>query len=72
MSKRKYTVSGAITISVSTDVLASSEKEAMDLALERPMISLCHQCSRGDPDVEWITSGELDGGEPVDLVCDLD
>ncbi len=64
--KRKYKVSGSVTISVYTEVEATSKAEAVRLAQEHPMQSFCHQCSTGSPDEEWTTSGELDG-EPTDV-----
>jgi hypothetical protein len=57
----KYIVTAQLTISISTDVEASSPREAKQLALERPIMSLCYQCARGEPGEEWVTSGELDG-----------
>ena len=63
---RKFMVVGTITISVHTDVEARDEEEAIEIAVGRPVMSLCHQCARGDSNEEWATSGELDG-EPCDL-----
>ena len=60
----RYIVNGHVTISISTTVVASSVVAARRKALERGMQSLCHQCATGDPEEEWVTSGELDG-EPV-------
>ncbi len=57
---KKYRVTGEVTISVSVVVEAGSVREAKRLALEAPMMSLCHQCASGDADA-WSTSGELDG-----------
>ena len=57
----KYLVSGHITISVYTEVEASSVAMAKGKAAERGMLSLCHQCAGGEPSEEWVTSGELDG-----------
>jgi hypothetical protein len=59
--KRKYMVVGDVTISVHTEVEATSAAEAIRLAQERGMQSFCHQCSTGDPENEWTCSGELDG-----------
>lgn len=56
-----YWVSGQVTISVSTRVEAKSKKEAKKLAADRGLVNLCRQCADGDPDDEWVTSGELDG-----------
>jgi hypothetical protein len=64
MAKRKFLVVGQITISVSTDVMATSADEAKSIAMERPIMSLCNQCATGSPEDEWVTSGELDGGDP--------
>lgn len=64
--KKRYSVGGVITISVHTEVVASCPEEARKIALnERGIMSLCHQCASGNPEREWVTSGELDGGEPV-------
>ena len=56
----KYTVRAEVTISVSTDVEADSEKEAVIEAAQRPMCTL-YATNQNDPDTEWVTSGELDG-----------
>jgi hypothetical protein len=57
----KYTISGKVTISVYTEVVADTEEGAIEEANERPMMSLCHQCAGGIPSDKWVTSGELDG-----------
>lgn len=57
----KYTFSSEITISVTTDVEANSLSNALREAAVRGLMSLCHQCSAGEPELEWVTSGELDG-----------
>lgn len=57
----KFTVSGHVTISVNTDVVAKSRAEAKRIAAERGMMSFCHQCATGEPHCEWVTSGEPDG-----------
>lgn len=56
--KHKYRVVAEMTISVSTVVEATSEKEAIEIAQDRYPESLDTQ---GDDTVEWCTSGELDG-----------
>jgi hypothetical protein len=58
MSKYGFVINA--TISLHIDVEASSFEEAVELAQSAPVMSLCHQCARGD-DGEWNTSGELDG-----------
>lgn len=64
--KRRYSVAGVITISVHTEVIASSPEEARDIAInERGIMSLCHQCASGEPEREWVTSGELDCDTPA-------
>lgn len=64
--KRRYSVAGVITISVHTEVIASSPEEAREIAInERGIMSLCHHCATGEPDCEWVTSGELDGDLPA-------
>lgn len=57
---KEYTVSGHVTVSVSTTVYAKSKVEAKRLAAERSIKDLCHQCSR-DSDDEWVidTDGEV-------------
>ena len=57
----KYSIGSVLTISVFTEVEADSKEEAIEEAGSRSVMSLCHQCSRGDYDAEWCTSGELDG-----------
>lgn len=63
--KKRYSVAAAITISVHTEVIASSPEEARKIAInDRGIMTLCHQCASGDPEREWVTSGELDGDLP--------
>lgn len=57
----RYMVTGHITISVCTEVEADSAREAERVARDRPVMSLCAQCAAGEPEHEWVTSGELDG-----------
>jgi hypothetical protein len=65
-TKRTFMVVGEIMISVHTEVEARSPEEALKIAAERGMMSLCHGCSTGSPSEEWVTSGEL-GGETVNM-----
>jgi hypothetical protein len=58
---KRYRLSAQVTISVSTVVDAESPEAAIEEAENRSMVSLCHQCAGGEEEVEWITSGELDG-----------
>lgn len=63
----KYTVGAMVTISVFTEVEADSAEKAVEIAEDRGLVGLCHQC--GDDrtaSAEWVTSGELDG-TPYDL-----
>jgi hypothetical protein len=63
--KRKYTVSGQVSVSCYTIVEAESEEEAMAIAAERGMATLTiHACS--DRPEEAFVVTELDG-EPHDL-----
>lgn len=55
-----YEFSICAKISMSTRVEADSLEEAMQNATERDPIQLCFSCSEGDPEEEWVTSGELD------------
>lgn len=57
----KFRVVGQITISMHTDVEADDAEQAGTIAEGRGVMGLCYHCSRGEPDEEWITSGELDG-----------
>ena len=57
MSKYSFVVGATITLHV--DVEAESLDEAIEFAQGASVMSLCHQCSRGDLG-EWSTSGELD------------
>jgi hypothetical protein len=66
MVKRKYRVCADVTISVSTVVEAESKEQAIEMAQEREMQGLCHQCSTGNDREEWSLSGEIDG-EPMNL-----
>jgi len=68
----KYTVSGTVTIGIHTVVEASSPEEALEIAQERELISLCHQCGGTQNAGEmFCTSGELDGAV-TDLKVDRD
>ena len=65
-AKKRYSVSGVITISVHTEVEACSPEEARRIATEEHgIMSLCHQCAKGSPTEEWVTSGEFDCDLPV-------
>ena len=57
----KFLVTGAVTISVNTEVVADTAEQAEKIACQRGLMSLCHHCSVGEPEAEWVTSGELDG-----------
>lgn len=63
---KRYRVVGLLTISVSTVVEAATKKKALELAMDTPLMSFCHQCASGDDTTEWVTSGELDA-EPREL-----
>ena len=63
---KKYRVSAEVTISIFTDVMATSKKEALELAKERGLSQISDD---GFPEREWTTSGELDG-EPKNLTID--
>lgn len=63
--KKRYSVAGVITISMHTEVIASTPEEAREIAInERSIMTLCHQCASGEPKYEWVTSGEIDGDLP--------
>lgn len=60
---KRYRVTGEVTISVQTIVMARSEKHARKVAGEASMQQFCNGCA-SDPDhedPEWRTTGELDG-----------
>ena len=59
--RKRYRVTGLLTMSVSTVVFAKSADAAIAIAVERPVVSLCHQCANGEDTEEWVTSGSLDG-----------
>ena len=72
----KYHVTAMCTISVTTDVEAESEEEALEIAIDRGMQDLCYQCSGGqwsslDASREWVTSGEIDG-KPFNLMIEVE
>lgn len=56
--EREFVVRTTMTVSISTRVRAKSLGEARELALERSVADLCHQCS-DEHEGEW--SVELDG-----------
>jgi len=66
-----YRVTGVLTISVSTKVLAKSADEAIARAMLRGVQRLCYQCANGEDTVEWVTSGELDG-TPEELAAEVE
>lgn len=68
---KTYTISAQVTVSVYTTVLANSKQEAIEIAEQRTMQGLCHQCSSGNVDSEWSLTGELDG-EACKLEVDND
>ena len=70
----RYMVTAHVTISMSTDVLADSEDEAVRVAEGRGMQSLCWACAGGQVHrgMEWVTSGELDGEPEIVDVERLD
>ncbi len=58
----KFTVSAQVTISIYTEVEASSAKEAEEIALARDMCSLTDPQRHGESaDEVWFHSGEIDG-----------
>lgn len=59
--QRLYKLSATVTVSIYTEVVASSFTEAIDEAASRSIQGLCHQCSGGDKSSEWSLTGELDG-----------
>ena len=59
-SGNEYSICIDAGITLHTNVIAASLKEAIEKAMSRSVMTLCHQCSHGDPDTEWVTSGELD------------
>jgi hypothetical protein len=61
MPKKRYRVAAVVTVSIFTDVVATSKEQALDLAAERQMQDFCHQCSTSDSAEVWSLSGELDG-----------
>ena len=71
--RRKYTFVVAAEFSLQVDVEAASLEEAVDAARAASVMSLCHQCARGEVG-EWSTSGELDTcpaeADLVEAYCD--
>jgi len=55
----EYTFVVAAEITLNITVSAASLEDAVDKAKAASVMSLCHQCARGEND-EWSTSGELD------------
>lgn len=64
----KFFVSTELTISVHTFVEANDEEQAKIIAMDRPVMDLCHQCASANSELEWVTSGELDGLPEEDKV----
>lgn len=67
--KRSWLVTAEVKVSLSTVVRARTAKQACELAAERRIQSLAG--NPGDPETEWVHSGEIDG-EPFDLVAEAD
>jgi hypothetical protein len=70
-STHEYTVSGLVTISVYTKVTAASKEDALLVAMQQPLQTLCHYCSNAEPKNCWVTNGELDG-TAFDLEVEVD
>jgi hypothetical protein len=66
----RFIVTAQATISLRTAVEAKSAAGARVIAEERSIVQLCHACSEGDIDSEWVTGGELDG-EPDGIEVSL-
>jgi len=66
--KKRFAVSGEVTISICVIVEAGTKEQAIELARDAPMMTLCHRCGDGASvhDFEWRTNGDLDG-EPAKL-----
>jgi hypothetical protein len=67
----QYTFVIEATISMHVDVKANSLAEAVEKAQGASVMSMCHQCARGETG-EWNTSGELDcdpAGSPIVAAC---
>jgi hypothetical protein len=58
---KRYRVVGQMTITVMTEVKASSKREAREIARNRDVMGPCHHCASADASEKWVTSGELDG-----------
>lgn len=63
----EYFICVEAVITLHTTVVATSLEAAIQEATSRSVMTLCHECSRGEPDTEWVTSGELDC-DPSDCV----
>lgn len=57
MSKYGFVIEAVISMHL--DVEADSLESAVEVAQASAVMSLCHQCARGEIN-EWSTSGELD------------
>ena len=55
----KFSFSVEAVISLYTEVEAATLEEAVNIAQQNSVRSLCHQCARGEPDC-WNTTGEID------------
>ncbi len=60
---KKYRLSAAVIISLSTIVEAETEEEALDIAHGRELARIT---DHGEQSKVWVTSGELDG-TPMDI-----
>jgi hypothetical protein len=71
--QREYVVYGTLRVGVYTSVVASSEREALEIAQGRGVKSVCGSCGSSHEDedhAEWCLSDNLDGSEVDDLSVD--
>lgn len=60
--EHEYVFSSTATISMHTKVRGTMTlEEAMQIAKSRGNLELCYQCSTGEVEEQWVTTGELDG-----------
>lgn len=69
MSKKEFTFWAYSRVPFRLIVQADSLEEAVDAAKEAPLMSLCFQCGKGEPD-EWCPDPE--SAEPWEFDSDLD
>jgi hypothetical protein len=73
--KKLWSIGGTASVSLCTEVWADTLEEAKEIAEQRAVQSICHQCSSADSITEWALCDGLDGDvvlyEDPDAHCEV-